>query len=121
MQPLYTTQSSQCPCSSSLIQDPGIQSSAESSPSPVNVDTRVVRQKRKSKAKGKKNGSKKQKKAVVEASVEAVAGSTDQELVNSFKEEYRSLIESMPPQLRPTSSRHGEHSYTVSLSSKVLC
>lgn len=37
------------------------------------------------------------------------------EILNTFNESYRGIIKMLPPSLRPCSSRHGEHSYTVFL------
>lgn len=70
-----------------------------------------VRRKRKAKSGGSK--SKKPKKKNKAAPVESGVG----DVVASFDKDYHSLLSSMPEPLKPTSFRHGQHSYTVFLNS----
>lgn len=42
-------------------------------------------------------------------------------VMNSFKDEYRSVIESLPEEFFPMSSKHGDHSFTTSLGLYCAC
>ena len=42
-------------------------------------------------------------------------GAIPEDVLNSFAEEYRPIIQSLPPSLQPKTTTHGKHSYTVRL------
>jgi hypothetical protein len=70
--------------------------------------------KRKSKSKSKSRS--KRAKGGHDTSTEARAGSVDREQVlQSFDQKYQDVIKSLPHVLWPTSTKHGEHSYTATL------
>lgn len=91
--------------------------------SPVDVSfARASKRVKKSKTKkGKGKKSKKQKKQKKQspttpgASQDDTKESTKADAINSFLEVYRGVIKTLPVCMWPTSTKHGQHSYTVLL------
>lgn len=76
------------------------------------------RKKVKKTKKRKSSSSKKKAKArkvIKEAPKEDEPEETEDAILESFLQGYRPIIRSLPVSLRPSSTRHGEHSYTVYL------
>ena len=90
----------------------------EIKPEPVDVEPAhgSKSKKRKSKSKSKSKSRSKRAKGGHDTSTEARAGSVDREQVlQSFDQKYQDVIKSLPHVLWPTSTKHGEHSYTATL------
>ncbi|CAL1174327.1 unnamed protein product [Cladocopium goreaui] len=90
----------------------------EIKPEPVDVEPAhgSKSKKRKSKSKSKSKSRTKRAKGGHDTSTEARAGSVDREQVlQSFDQKYQDVIKSLPHVLWPTSTKHGEHSYTATL------
>ena len=79
----------------------------EGSPSPVHLPP--PQRKRKGKSESRVSKKKKGKKP------QEPPRKTRDDILDSFEEEYRSMISSMPEPLLPSNTRHGQHSYTAFL------
>ena len=91
----------------------------ESPPSPVNMALDKTRKRRKSQRKGgkktKKNTGKESPKSPEEPveAIEEPPQESQADVLDSFKDVYQGVIKSLPVCFWPTSSKHGQHSYTV--------
>ena len=67
------------------------------------------------KSTGSTKSKKKQKREEPDPTVE-----DETEILESFAQSYRAIIRALPCALWPSSTRHGEHSYTVFLTSNIF-
>lgn len=87
----------------------------EIKPEPVDVEPAHGSKSKKRKSKSKSKSRSKRAKGGHDTSTEARAGSVDREQVlQSFDQKYQDVIKSLHV-LWPTSTKHGEHSYTATL------
>ena len=85
-------------------------------PDPVSAGINRERRKRKGADGSKKKKTKKAKTDKKNApDTPALSQEDERTVLESFSEQYQTIIRKLPISLRPLSTRHGEHSYTVFL------
>lgn len=106
------------------MQDPSGFSDALGSldPPPIKVDRKKKPAKKRSQADKPEPKAKRQKKTKTDkrasrpaSPARAASGENVYEIISSFEKHYQEVIRKLPKMFWPTSTKHGKHSYTVTL------